>query len=268
MIPEEKNAAVSRGLSETFGVTDFEEIEMLTKGNTTSLVFRIVVRGSQFLFENHHARRRSQPPLRQHASRGGSGPCASGLAYQHRRSNFHHGFRARCTVPRRGSAGPDACDATEPARTAAVCPSAESHQHYMHVPVGERPGGRWISATISGGELAPRGQDRGVVRSVRARSVSVSASRCRHGVLPQRLVQTGQCPLRRKSRLVDRLGSRLLQRPLRRPRGHGESIGPQRRRGTAFSGEVFWRTAPTNFSAPNSFSRNRSPTSSTQWRSS
>jgi len=51
MIPQEKSAAVTRGLLEAFGVTEFEDIRMMTKGNATSLVFRIVVRGSPFLLK-------------------------------------------------------------------------------------------------------------------------------------------------------------------------------------------------------------------------
>jgi hypothetical protein len=49
MIPEEKIEAVSRGLREAFGITSFEDICMLTKGLSTALVFRIVVRGSPYL---------------------------------------------------------------------------------------------------------------------------------------------------------------------------------------------------------------------------
>jgi len=49
MIPQEESAAVTRGLREAFGVTAFEEIRRLTKGHTSTLVFRIVVRGSPLL---------------------------------------------------------------------------------------------------------------------------------------------------------------------------------------------------------------------------
>jgi thiamine kinase-like enzyme len=49
MIPQEKSAAVTRGLREAFGVTAFEDIRMLTKGQTSALVFRIVVRGTPYL---------------------------------------------------------------------------------------------------------------------------------------------------------------------------------------------------------------------------
>ena len=51
MIPQEKSAAVTRGLREAFGVTEFEDISMITRGHTSSLVFRIVVRGSPFLLK-------------------------------------------------------------------------------------------------------------------------------------------------------------------------------------------------------------------------
>jgi hypothetical protein len=49
MIPQEKIAAVSRGLREAFGVTAIEDIRRMTKGLSSDLVFRIVVQGSPFL---------------------------------------------------------------------------------------------------------------------------------------------------------------------------------------------------------------------------
>src|SRR3954451_17329639 len=49
MIPQEKIAAVTQGLHEAFNVTTFEDIRMLTKGHTSAMVFRIVVRGSAYL---------------------------------------------------------------------------------------------------------------------------------------------------------------------------------------------------------------------------
>ncbi|MES1257801.1 MAG: phosphotransferase [Acidobacteriota bacterium] len=49
MIPQEKIAAVTRGLREAFGVTEFEDIRKMTKGQTSALVFRIVVRGHPYL---------------------------------------------------------------------------------------------------------------------------------------------------------------------------------------------------------------------------
>lgn len=49
MIPHEKSAAVSRGLSETFGTTAIEDICRMTKGLSSDLLFRIVVKGSPFL---------------------------------------------------------------------------------------------------------------------------------------------------------------------------------------------------------------------------
>ncbi|HTS64116.1 MAG TPA: phosphotransferase [Candidatus Acidoferrales bacterium] len=50
MIPQEKSAAVTRGLREAFGVTECEEIRMI-KDLASSLVYRIVVRGSAFLLK-------------------------------------------------------------------------------------------------------------------------------------------------------------------------------------------------------------------------
>lgn len=49
MIPQEKSAAVFRGLREAFGTTAIEDIRRMTKGLSSDLVFRIVVQGSPFL---------------------------------------------------------------------------------------------------------------------------------------------------------------------------------------------------------------------------
>ena len=51
MIPQEKSEAVTRGLREAFGVTEFEDISRITGGHTSSLVFRIIVRGSPYLLK-------------------------------------------------------------------------------------------------------------------------------------------------------------------------------------------------------------------------
>src|SRR5580658_4616611 len=51
MIPQEKIEAVTRGLREAFGVTEFEDISRITKGHTSSLVFRIIVGGSPYLLK-------------------------------------------------------------------------------------------------------------------------------------------------------------------------------------------------------------------------
>ena len=49
MIPQEKIAAVSRGMREAFGVTDFEQIHMMPTGLNSALEFRIIVQGSAYL---------------------------------------------------------------------------------------------------------------------------------------------------------------------------------------------------------------------------
>src|SRR5579863_8401611 len=51
MIPQEKSEAVTRGLREAFGATEFEDISRITKGQTSSLVYRIIVRGSPYLLK-------------------------------------------------------------------------------------------------------------------------------------------------------------------------------------------------------------------------
>jgi len=64
MIPEERIEAVERALSAAFGVTTFDRIEQLTKGNPTNRVFRIVVGGSPYLLK---IILRSDSPARQYA---------------------------------------------------------------------------------------------------------------------------------------------------------------------------------------------------------
>jgi thiamine kinase-like enzyme len=49
MIPEDKKPAVERALRETFGVTAMEDIQMLTAGMSSALIFRIVVQGRPYL---------------------------------------------------------------------------------------------------------------------------------------------------------------------------------------------------------------------------
>jgi hypothetical protein len=49
MIPEEKKAAVSSALRDTFGVDEYEGITQLTAGLSSALIFRIVVQGKPYL---------------------------------------------------------------------------------------------------------------------------------------------------------------------------------------------------------------------------
>ena len=49
MIPQEKSAAVWRGLDEAFGTRSIEDIRRMTRGLSSDLVLRIVVRGSLYL---------------------------------------------------------------------------------------------------------------------------------------------------------------------------------------------------------------------------
>lgn len=65
MIPQEKSEAVTRGLREAFGVTEFADISRITKGHTTSLVFRIIVGGSPYLLK---IIMRSEDPTRHYTS--------------------------------------------------------------------------------------------------------------------------------------------------------------------------------------------------------
>jgi thiamine kinase-like enzyme len=67
MIPEGKNAAVARALHEAFGVSEFEDIRILTAGLSSALVFRIVVRGSLYLLRVITRTDATNEPTRQFA---------------------------------------------------------------------------------------------------------------------------------------------------------------------------------------------------------
>jgi aminoglycoside phosphotransferase (APT) family kinase protein len=64
MIPQEKIEPVARGLHEAFGVTEFEDIRMI-KDLASSLVFRIIVRGSPYLLK---ISMRTNDPARHYSS--------------------------------------------------------------------------------------------------------------------------------------------------------------------------------------------------------
>jgi aminoglycoside phosphotransferase (APT) family kinase protein len=67
VIPDAKNAAVKRALQRTFGVTDFEDAQMLTAGLTSALVLRIVVRGCPYLLRIITSSQAMHDPTRQFA---------------------------------------------------------------------------------------------------------------------------------------------------------------------------------------------------------
>jgi thiamine kinase-like enzyme len=78
MIPESKNAAVARALRETFGVTEFEDIRILTAGLSSALVFRIVVQGRPYLLRIITRTDAMNDPTRQFACMNGA--AEAGLA--------------------------------------------------------------------------------------------------------------------------------------------------------------------------------------------
>jgi len=83
MIPQEKSAAVTRGLREAFGVREFEEISRIAKGQTSSLVFRIIVRGTPYLLK---IIMRSDDPTRHYTCMKAA--AEAGLAPQVRYTNI------------------------------------------------------------------------------------------------------------------------------------------------------------------------------------
>ena len=81
MVPQEKRAAVTRGLREAFGVTEFEEIRELNGGRGANPVFLIVVRGSRFLLRINLCAG-DLTPLHMHEGGGRSRPGAACLVHQ------------------------------------------------------------------------------------------------------------------------------------------------------------------------------------------
>jgi len=78
MIPEAKTAAVGRALREAFGVSEFEDIRMLTAGLSSALVFRIVARGCPYLLRVITRTDAMNDPTRQFACMKSA--AAAGLA--------------------------------------------------------------------------------------------------------------------------------------------------------------------------------------------
>ena len=54
MIPENKQTAVMHALQVAFGVSEFEEIQQLTAGLSSALIFKIVVKGKSYLLRMHN----------------------------------------------------------------------------------------------------------------------------------------------------------------------------------------------------------------------
>lgn len=67
MVPEEKKSAVERALRESFGVASFEDIQKLTTGLSSALVFRIIVRGRPYLLRVITRTDQMSDPTRQFA---------------------------------------------------------------------------------------------------------------------------------------------------------------------------------------------------------
>lgn len=61
MIPDEKQPAVTRGLFEAFGVNKFEEIHPTSGGQSSALVFQIIVKGKPYLLKILRAEKISDP---------------------------------------------------------------------------------------------------------------------------------------------------------------------------------------------------------------
>jgi Ser/Thr protein kinase RdoA (MazF antagonist) len=90
MIPQEKSAAVFRGLHEAFGATAIEDIRRMTKGLSSDLVFRIVVQGAPFLLRIMTRIDERNDPVRQFACMKAA--AEAGLAPRVRYTNTEDGI--------------------------------------------------------------------------------------------------------------------------------------------------------------------------------
>src|SRR5689334_11983147 len=61
MIPEIKQSAVTRALQETFGVNEYEDIRPLSGGQSSALVFRMVVNGQPYMLKTLREEKISDP---------------------------------------------------------------------------------------------------------------------------------------------------------------------------------------------------------------
>ena len=175
MIPQEKSAAVTLGLNEAFGVTEFEDIRDLTERPGSNRAFRIVVRGSAYLLRiNTRAGDMTRHfTCMQAAADAGLAPR---VWYTRRRgSDLHHRFCGGCAFIRGGRAGSDSRRAADPARAAAV--SRIPLQYHLHVPAELRTCPGRIPPEVPGVEHSAGKRDRGTSRSLPASGRGLLASR-------------------------------------------------------------------------------------------
>ena len=90
MIPQEKSAAVFRGLHEAFGATSIEDVRRMAEGLSSDLVFRIVVQGSPYLLRIMTRIDERMDPRRIFACM--SAAAEAGLAPRVRYSNAEEGI--------------------------------------------------------------------------------------------------------------------------------------------------------------------------------
>jgi hypothetical protein len=64
MIPQEKTTVVARALLEAFGTSQIDDVQKMTRGLSSDLVFRIVVRGSPYLLRIMTRMDETNDPLR------------------------------------------------------------------------------------------------------------------------------------------------------------------------------------------------------------
>ena len=206
-------------LREAFEVTEFEETRMTTKGHTSSLVFRIVVRGSPFLLK---IITRTDDPTRHYTCM--KAVAEAGLAPH----VWYTSIEDRISITDFVESAPfPAVDALVRIPTALRTlhalppfPRVPNHyQHLMHVPNQQRGCRGRIHPKVSGGEHSAQRRKRGTLRPVRASGCGLPASRSGHGVESQRPVQAGQYPFRRTPRMAGGLGSCFPERSVCRPGG-------------------------------------------------
>ena len=155
---------MTRGLREAFGVTEFEDISRITRGHTSSLVFRIIVRGSPYLLK---IITRTEDPTRHYTSMKAA--AEAGLAPHVWYTNIEDRISITDFVEAEPLPVSEAL-VRLPAllRTLHALPPFEqsSFQHHMHVPDQQRTCAGRIPPEVSGGEHTPESRKRGVLRPV------------------------------------------------------------------------------------------------------
>ena len=146
MIPQEKSAAVWRGLDEAFGTSSIEDTRRMTRGLSSDLVLRIVVGGSPYLLRIMTRMDERNDPARVFACMKAA--AEAGLAPRVLYSNEAEGIaiidwiETECSsIPTATGASLSSCNPTRPPPTAAFSQDVQLRHRaqvlHLETPHGE-----------------------------------------------------------------------------------------------------------------------------------